>query len=204
MDIGGRSFSQCNSLKEVIIPSNIFVQNEEYILIDQEWQEENVPLEYIMYRAIFYCFNNLDKNYMNKLFQKYSIKPEIFEKLENQFLKSIRSPLYYTFSKYVSNINYLGNINDLKNNNDELIKSNNVLLKEKELLTRDLNEKINENNLLINNLSSKIKEIEVLKNEIHETTNENILLKQENESILNSKRYKFISYIADIKNKLLK
>ncbi len=208
-----------------IIPNNIIVQNNEYILFDQEWYEKNVPIEYILYRAIYNTFYDIDKIFMETLFKKYNVNSTIFTKLENKFSESIKNNSYIIVSKLCNSSHYISNINELQSDNEKLIQNNNIL-KEKnasiitknDMLTNDLNAKINENNLLINNLNSKIEEIEILKNEIsskinenenlkneiHETTNENILLKQENESILNSKRYKFISYIADIKNKLLK
>ena len=60
-----------NGLWDLIF-QNCFIINNEFYFYDQEWYEENIPIEYIMYRAFIYfpgVFKYIEKN-------------ELFEKLE--------------------------------------------------------------------------------------------------------------------------
>ncbi len=158
-----------------IIPSNIIVQNDEYILFDQEWQEEKLPIEYILFRTIYYSIFRTDKQIMQNLLDRYNINSSIFEKLEDEFQKNIKNKFFPILSRLCNSSDYI-NINELQNENNALT---------------------DEVRNLRNELSSKIEEIEKLKNELNSKINEN-------NAILNSKRYRFISYIADAKNKFIK
>ena len=60
-----------NGLWDLIF-QNCFVIDDEWYFYDQEWQEENIPIEYILYRAILYFHES----------KKYISDNEIFEKLE--------------------------------------------------------------------------------------------------------------------------
>lgn len=76
---------------------NIFYDdnNNDYIIFDQEWYQENIQFDYIIYRA----FNNLYAHNpeinsiipINYFFEKYNLsdKKEQFEKEENDFQKEI-------------------------------------------------------------------------------------------------------------------
>lgn len=77
--------------------SNCFIINNEYFFYDQEWLEYNIPVEYIIYRAIKY-FNEM-KNYESdyEIFRILNITEyiEIFEELDNKIQKKIRKPLFW-------------------------------------------------------------------------------------------------------------
>ncbi len=168
-----------------IFPGNIIKSNNEYFLIDQEWYEENTPIEFSMYRAIhnFFDFYNDSDNLVKQLYEKYNINPKIFQKLEKKFLSNIRVEYFSTFEKYIANSHFIENINELEN-------TKNILLEENDLLKKEISLIINEKNRL--------------EKENQETDRMLNHTKKDLDSILNSKRYKFISKIADVKNKIKK
>jgi len=98
-----------------IIPSNIMLTNDKYILIDQEWYEENVPVEYIMFRCIYYFFDHIDTNHSLalKLYKKYNINSKFFLKFEMVYMKNLRNQFISYYSQYCNNINYCDNIDNL-------------------------------------------------------------------------------------------
>lgn len=74
-----------------LIFQNCLVEDEKIYIYDQEWYEENVPIEFILYRAIFY-FTELKKlEDVNKIYDALQIKEfiEVFEKLETKLQAAI-------------------------------------------------------------------------------------------------------------------
>ena len=76
-----------------LIFQNCFYINDKFYFYDQEWREENIPVEFILYRAIKYC--NGISNYFAKK-QKYSIiniteeQKKIFDELDELLQKKTR------------------------------------------------------------------------------------------------------------------
>lgn len=168
-----------------IFAGNIIKSKNEYFLIDQEWYEKNTPIEYSMYRAIrnfFDFYNNSDK-IVKELYKKYSIHPKVFQKLERKFLNNIRIEYFSNFEKYIANSHFIENINELQHTKNKLQEENDCLKKENNLIIKEKNRLEAENQKLDRELIRANKDLE---------------------GILNSKRYKFISRIADIKEKLRK
>ena len=67
-----------------LIFQNCLVNEDKIFVYDQEWYEENVPVEFILYRAIFY-FTELKKQIdINEIYKKLNLIDyiETFEKLE--------------------------------------------------------------------------------------------------------------------------
>ncbi len=151
---------------------NVFLDsNDEYLLYDQEWYFENIPIEFILYRAInnLYCYNENDISKfidIDKMLEKFEIiqYKEIFNKLEKNIQETIidKNKINY----YIDIIPPIEKIENLyKRTNDALIlediKSN--LEKENaELLqnNRDISDKYNklefEYNSLIQSKSYKV------------------------------------------------
>lgn len=71
---------------------NCFYINSELYFFDQEWNEKNMPSEYILYRSILYTISL--RRYINieELFEKYGIKKylELFKKLDDKLQEKIR------------------------------------------------------------------------------------------------------------------
>lgn len=81
-----------NGLWDLIF-QNCFYINGEYYFYDQEWYEQNIPVEFIMYRAILYCtsFNKYISN--NDLYNIIGINDsqiQLFRCLDDVFQNNIR------------------------------------------------------------------------------------------------------------------
>lgn len=68
-----------------LIFQNAFLIDNEFYFYDQEWIEENIPLEFIMYRAIYYLGNSSNVIDTDELYKRMNIYPykDIFENLES-------------------------------------------------------------------------------------------------------------------------
>ena len=80
-----------------LIFQNCFVINNEYYFYDQEWIEENIPLEFIIYRAVTYLCNSekdIDSKY---IFEKLEIDKyiETFDKLETILQEQIKDDIIW-------------------------------------------------------------------------------------------------------------
>lgn len=75
---------------------NSFYINNEFFFYDQEWYEENLPIEYIMYRAIIYCTKLQELIKIEEFYNIFEIKEEnikLFEKLDNILQNNTRSDI---------------------------------------------------------------------------------------------------------------
>ena len=86
-----------------LIPKNCFDINGKITVFDQEWMFKNIPVEYVMYRAIQNL--NLIEKYSNKLYEIYNLLEyeDLFKKLEEDFSVKIKDDtiLYKVFYKQV-------------------------------------------------------------------------------------------------------
>ncbi len=98
--------------------TNVFYNGNEYVLFDQEWYEEGVPLEFIMYRSIkqlFFQHSGLEnKVNLNEIYQKYNIERFIpkFDELEEKWQQSMidKNIMEFYSEKWTRNIS----IEDIK------------------------------------------------------------------------------------------
>ena len=81
---------------------NCFYINNEFYFYDQEWREKNVPINFILYRAINY-FGRLKKyipdEKMYELLKITKEEIEIFEKLDNKIQEEIREKTFWKLNK---------------------------------------------------------------------------------------------------------
>ena len=96
ININGNSeqLEQLNYLKNGywdLIPKNCFYINQKFIFFDQEWEEDYLPVEFILYRAIINSYDLVRKINVEELLQKLNIAQykEIFEKLDEQIREKI-------------------------------------------------------------------------------------------------------------------
>ena len=100
IEIDEETKSKLNFIKYGIfdlIFQNCFVINNEYYFYDQEWIEENIPIEFIIYRAITYLKNtekDIDSKY---IFEKLEIDKyiETFDKLETILQEQIKDDIIW-------------------------------------------------------------------------------------------------------------
>ena len=129
-----------------LITQNCLVQNDNIFIFDQEWKKENIPIEFILYRAIYYFSNINDKDelysdlgiseyisYFNEL--EIKIQDEILDK---QVWKMHQNAVIYT-GKNIDIINEYHRI--IENYKLEIIKKDNKIKKD-ELQLKDFEQGI--------------------------------------------------------------
>lgn len=141
-----------------LIFQNCFIIDNEWFFYDQEWQEENVPVEYILYRAILYFHES--KKYIsdNEIFEELNIMEFVpaFKQLDDKIQEKIRKSLVWNLhaKEELEKNKYAKVRKELKQKELEI----EILKKEIEGLIRN-NAEINEQLILIkNSLSWKMTE----------------------------------------------
>lgn len=150
-----------------LIFQNCFVINNQFYFYDQEWIEYNVPIEFILYRAIFYLGNSKKEINTQYLYEKLEIYNyiEFFEKLENILQEKIKDKLIWGI--------HANNFKTVKKEYDTSINNRNIMAQQ----IKELEEKKKQNEqMLKQTISDQEKIIE---------QNNNIL--QEKEKIINEK-----------------
>ena len=81
---------------------NAFVSNENLLWFDQEWMLENVPADYIIYRAlgtVYFSYRDINDTVpMERIIEKCGLKDSWsgFKEIERLFSSSIRDELHIT------------------------------------------------------------------------------------------------------------
>lgn len=137
-----------------LIFQNCFEIEDKLYFYDQEWIEENVPVEFIIYRAIFYLGNSKREIDTMYIYKKLGIIDyiDIFKQLEDLLQAKIKDTIVWSIhvnnNKTVKNLYdtnvHLRNINAIEANKyEEEIKNikeiNNKIEKENEKLRNQLN-----------------------------------------------------------------
>lgn len=96
---------------------NCFYINGEFYFFDQEWNEPNIPVEYILYRAILYTISLRRFISIEDLFDKYNLRPylKIFEQLDNEIQEQIRDNDVWEFYSQDHNFNIDATKKELEN-----------------------------------------------------------------------------------------
>ncbi len=108
-----------------LIFQNCLVKKDKIFAYDQEWFEKDVPLEFILYRAIFY-FTELKKlEDFEVLLEKLDLKEfnEYFEKLENDIQKKLIDEDMWKLHE--DSVKEIGSINRILDNYEERLNAAN-------------------------------------------------------------------------------
>lgn len=169
-----------------LIPTNCFYHNGEIIIFDQEWNLQNVGVDFVIYRAVNYFYNEYPSasNYIGisdfyELSGFNTSELKNYKKIERDFLNSIVNDFvvnFYNNHAYNSWNNIDNIINRIKELEDE-----NYHLKQYIEYLEDEKEKT------IDYLLKKEKEIERKDEYINHLDNEVITLKKEIRNILEEK-----------------
>ncbi len=165
---------------------NCFLIDNQFYFFDQEWNEPNLPVEYILYRAILYTISLRRFVSIEELFDKYNLSKYItlFEQLDNKIQEEIRDDEVWKFYSQnhdfnidgtkqelknlqirseaqqteINNLNERFNAQQLENNN---LKENNKLLQEELNKSNKERERLQTaiNNTFLNKVKRKIKKI---------------------------------------------
>lgn len=78
---------------------NCFLIDNKFYFFDQEWNEANLPVEFILYRSIFYTISLRRFIQIEKLFERYNLMQyiELFEQLDNKLQGKIRDNNAWAF-----------------------------------------------------------------------------------------------------------
>ena len=91
-----------------MIPKNCFEIDGEYFFFDQEWEEDYLPVEFIIYRSIINCYELVKRINVNSLLEKLGILEYklYFEEIDNELRKKIINENLYKqmYCKEVSTI----------------------------------------------------------------------------------------------------
>lgn len=142
------------------ILQNCFNINNEWYFFDQEWIEENVPIEFIIYRTLYYNEYLKNSNIYDRLCKKFGIYEyvDLFRNLEIKLQENItdKNMWIYLTKRYNNPIVH----------NKNLIKANNEMSVTIENLNKMLNERNKDIDYLNNLIWDKEKDISQLKDKL--------------------------------------
>ena len=162
-----------NGLWDMTFKNCFLIENELYFF-DQEWNAENLPVEYILYRAIFYTISLRRFISIEKLFDKYNLTAyiELFKRLDDKIQAEIRDDEIWKFYSQNYNFNIDETKQELKNiqlRSDEQQTEINNLNKRFEAQQLENNNLKEENKQLKEKINSINKEKDKLQTEINST-----------------------------------
>lgn len=149
-----------------LIFQNCLTENGKIYAYDQEWYEENVPVEFVLYRAVFY-FTELKKlEDVNKIYEALGIREfvEVFEKLENKIQASIVDEEMWKLHMK-STESFAGSSNIIENYKNQVLEANkhakdleNVVEEYKKQI-EELNSRIGEKDVQLENYANELRAI---------------------------------------------
>ena len=142
-----------------LIFSNIFYINNKYYFYDQEWLEENIPLEYIIYRSFYY--NQRLKELMQNRFQIDYSEVELFIQLDNQIQEKIRGNISWKLHSTANDVAI--QIQKSKDNIQKITEDCQKLLLEKDSRIKFLEDNMEKT---CNLLKEKEQELETIQNSL--------------------------------------
>jgi len=146
-----------------LIFQNCFYIDEKFYFYDQEWMEENVPVEYIIYRSIKYLTQiEEDKNEIYQILGIQEKQIELFEKLDNKMQEEIRDNVIWSF--HIKQNKCIDEIEQLKKDKEKILEDCRKLLLEKDSIIQalelenqhiqDIQKELEEKNNIINEMSN--------------------------------------------------
>lgn len=151
-----------------LIFQNAFLIDDKIIFFDQEWYEENVPVEFILYRSYKYTtkiskYISLEEFY--SLLNVNSNMVKIFEQLDSILQDNVRSEIIWKLhSNHKSYSNIIDNANrkneELSNNINIITEDFKKLLNEKDARIRFLEDNIQNNCQLIQEREIQLAQIQ--------------------------------------------
>ncbi len=142
-----------------LCPQNCFYIDNDFYIYDQEWYEENVPIEFIIFRIIFQG-NSLEK-YIKKeeLYELFGISKYVddFIKLEAAFQDSLKDE--YMWELYRKSFLNIGKKNAYLNNLKGIVDSSKVHIRNLESQIRIYEDDIRNYEEKVNNLNNEKEEL---------------------------------------------
>lgn len=140
-----------------LIFQNCFLIDNKFYFYDQEWIEENIPIEFIMYRAIFYLGNSKKEIDTKYIYEKIGIQEylEYFEQLEERLQEIVKDEIIWKI--HANNNKTIKNLYDTQIHLRNL-EAQKLIQKEQELesVKKENNEEIQSKNHQINLLQEEL------------------------------------------------
>lgn len=136
-----------------MIFQNIFYINDEFYFYDQEWMENNVPLEFIIYRALYYNNNIKELIDINQIFDIFGIddkKIKIFQELDNKIQFNIRDEISWKCH------NNLIPVERVQKEKEKILEDCKKLLNEKDSRIKSLEDNIEETIKILREKENKL------------------------------------------------
>ena len=135
-----------------MIPKNCFYIDGKFIFFDQEWQKENLSIEFIIYRSIINSYDLVKEINVDKLLEKMKLiqYKEQFEKIDAELRNEIIDEKIYNemYNKNIKTIDNIINDNKIVNKQIEDIKQDNLnkqeYIKNLERINKELEDKVKE------------------------------------------------------------
>lgn len=144
-----------NGLWDMIFQNIFYIENEMYFY-DQEWYDENVPVEYIIYRTIAYFANAHEYIKTEELYKKLELNEyiNIFEELDTKIQLKIRNEkMWELHNSTKTGQTLLDSYKNLQNEYAEYNRKINII-KEEEILLE--NEKLKNENDSLKQINQKM------------------------------------------------
>lgn len=181
-----------------MILKNCFIIDDKCVFFDQEWMENNVPAEFLLYRSIVNIEKLRSKIEKYNIYEKMGIKEfiPIFEELDRNITGQIIDKDVFSF--------YTRTYKNPIYENYKLQDQNKALENQNEQLTEQNKEIMEQNNQLKEKCEQLQNVKEELRTNIEEKNKKATELKEELQDIYQSKTWKFANSLAQIKRKLKK
>ena len=139
-----------------LIFQNCFVINDEFYVYDQEWLEENVPVEFILYRAIKNLPEINDYVDINEVYKKFNIAEhvDVLEKLDRKILKDLYND--FLWEVYVRAYTTVENEKEINKNKDKALSELKKIVFDKEVHIQNLENEIISCNYRIQNYENQL------------------------------------------------
>lgn len=148
-----------------LIFQNAFYLDNKFFFYDQEWIEEGIPLQYILYRAIEYS-QGMKEYLTDEIYQEFEITPkqiELFKKLDDILQQKTRDEFVWNVHANRTTLDAIGN--KIQAKEEEISK----LEKDKEIIENECKELLNQKDARIKFLEENMeKTCNLLKNKEEE------------------------------------
>ena len=198
-----------------LIFQNCFYIDNDFYFYDQEWMEENIPIDFILYRAIKYFIQIRKYISIDELYEILDINEEkikLFEELDNKIQENSRNNMVWQRQKNGKTVeemriqkltdNHTINLLNIEiANKTKLIEELSIEIENKNKQIEELNllnDELENKNRQIEELENRNKEIEVLETEIQENNQKINKLASELRIIKNSKSWRFMTTLKKI------
>lgn len=102
-----------------LIFQNCLVKDDEFFIYDQEWFEKNVPIEFLLYRALFYFTELKNVESINYIYKELGLEEyiDVFENLEKKIQEKILDKDMWMI--HANSIKDIGSMDEVVNNYKE-------------------------------------------------------------------------------------